>query len=92
MLVLLFFMRKRLGGLENKRVMNGLLSALFGGGTMALALWGWLQLTSTASAWLSALGGIAVGGVVYLAVLLLLRVPELKTALLGIKSKLIKSI
>jgi putative peptidoglycan lipid II flippase len=89
--VLLIFMRRRLSGLEGGRVLNGLVKALVGGGVMALALWGWLKLTAGMSPWLTALGGIAAGGVVYLLMLMLLRVPELRMARDGIKRRFLKS-
>jgi putative peptidoglycan lipid II flippase len=89
--VLLIYMSRRLSGLEGERVLNGLVKALVGGGVMALALWGWLRLTVELSPWLTALGGIAVGGVVYLLMLILLRVPELRMARDGIKRRLLKS-
>ena len=91
MAVLLAFMRRRLSGLEGGRIMNGLLQALIAGGVMAAALWGWLKLAAGFSPWVSALCGIALGGMVYLVVLALLRVPEVKTAAGAIKKRLMKS-
>jgi putative peptidoglycan lipid II flippase len=76
MIALLFVMRRRLGGLEGRRVWSGLARATAGGAIMALVLWGWIDRTSGGSAWLVALGGILLGGGVYGSLLLLLRVPE----------------
>lgn len=96
MFALLLFMRKRLLGLEGKKVLNGLLSALIAGGLMALALWGWMRLTAQwtisrgLSNWVIALGGIAVGVLVYGLTLVLLRVPEIKQVFEGIKRRLVK--
>ena len=93
---LLFVMRKRLSGLEGTQVLKGLLHALVAGGLMALALWGWMRLTAQwtisrgLSNWIIALGGIAVGVLVYGLVLVLLRVPEVKMVLGIVKRRLFK--
>ena len=73
---LLFFMRRRLMGIEGRRVFAGFAQALCAGGVMALALWGWLGVTKASSSWLTALGGIVIGGLAYGLMLFLLRVPE----------------
>lgn len=94
---LLVFMRRRLSGLEGKRVLDGLIKAVIAGGFMALALWGWMHVsaiwttTGEISIWVVALGGVAVGVVVYGMALIALRVPELKLALDGIKRRLSKN-
>jgi len=93
---LLFVMRKRLSGLGGGHVLKGLFYALVAGGLMALALWGWIRLTAQwtisrgLSNWVVALGGIAVGGLVYGLSLVLLRVPEIKQVFEGIKRRLVK--
>ena len=94
--VLLFFMRRRLSGLEGLRVLKGLLQALVAGGLMALALWGWMRLTAQwtisrgLSIWVTALGGIAVGGLVYVIALILLRVPEVKMVVGAVNQRLFR--
>jgi len=88
--VLLIFMRRRLTGLEGRHVLNGLVKALAAAGVMALALWGWMRATAGASAWLVALGGMLVGVLVYVLMLALLRVPELKLAWITVKRRLLK--
>jgi len=96
MSVLLVFMRRRLSGLGGKKVLNGLVTALIAGGVMALALLGWMRLTvrlnagSSALPWVTALGGIAVGVVVYAVVLVAMRVPETKLVMDGLKRRLRK--
>ena len=87
---LLIFMRRRLTGLEGRHVLNGLVKALAAAGVMTLALWGWMRATAGASAWLVALGGMLVGALVYVLMLALLRVPELKLAWVGTKRRLLK--
>ena len=76
--VLLFCMRRKLSGLEGRKSLSGLLQALFAGGVMSFALWGWLAITSGLPNWLTALGGIAVGGLTYVISLVVLRAPEVK--------------
>ena len=93
---LLFFMRRRLSGLEGKHVLKGLLQALIAGGSVALALWGWIEfcgrltLSSNAAPWVTALGGIAAGVLVYGLVLVLLRVPEVKMVVGAVNKRLFK--
>ena len=86
--VLLFFMRRKLSGLEGSKVLNGIAKALAAGGLMSLALWGWMSLTADLSVWVVALGGVAIGILVYIMGLWILRVPELKMVL-QIGSKLL---
>jgi hypothetical protein len=57
---------------------------------MTLALWGWLTLTRDSSVWLVALGGVAVGFLVYALVLMLLRVPEVRMLFESVKKRLAK--
>jgi len=87
--VLLFFMRRRLSGLEGGRVLNGLWKALAAGGAMTAAIWGWVLVTSKSGSWLVTLGGIAAGALVYGVVLILLRTPEISKAIEFLKRKLI---
>jgi len=87
--VLLFFMRRRLSGLEGGRVLNGLWKTIAAGGAMTAVLWGWVLATSEAGSWLITLGGIAIGALVYGVVLILLRTPEINKAIEFLKRKLI---
>jgi putative peptidoglycan lipid II flippase len=95
MSALLFIMRRRLSGLEGKRTLTGALQALLAGGIMALALWGWQllaggwHLSGSQTAWVTALGGIALGVVVYILMLLLLRTPELTMLITSLKRRLL---
>ena len=75
---LFIFMRRRLNGIEGKSIADGAwrvgLSAL----GMAIGLWFWIQASGSLNRWLVALGGVAVGGVVYLLAVAVLKVPEIK--------------
>ena len=90
MAALLVSMRRRLSGLEGRRLVSGVTQALLAGGVMSLALWGWLTLTRGSSVWLVALGGVAVGSLVYGLMLVVLRVPETKMLYASIKKRLLK--
>ena len=85
---LLFFMRRRLSGLEGRNVLNGAWKALLAGGFMSAVLWGWVWLTGRAGNWLITLGGMAVGILVYTMGLLVLRTPELARVLGFVRRKL----
>ncbi len=73
-------MRRRLGGLEGRRILNGLGKALLAVLGMSLALVGWLALSAGWYCGVVALGGAALGGAVYFALLALLRTDELAQA------------
>jgi putative peptidoglycan lipid II flippase len=75
-LALLWLMRRRLNGLEEGRLLSGLGQAALASALMGLAIWAWLGWAATQPLWLSALGGIALGGLVYAPGVWLLRVPE----------------
>jgi putative peptidoglycan lipid II flippase len=80
---LVIFMRQKLGGLQGQRIIKGTLQALFAASIMGLFIWGWLELTSGQPAWLTGIGGVIIGGLVYTLVIFLLKVPEMQ-ALLGV--------
>jgi putative peptidoglycan lipid II flippase len=75
---LLFFMRKRLGGLQLKIIGKGVFKAAIATTMMSLALWGWLKLSTGYSVVWVALGGLAVGVILYLVMMILLKVPEME--------------
>ncbi len=86
MVGLLILMRRRLKGLDGAATLRGISKAALAALAMFLAVWVWTVLAAGASAWMIALFGIAIGGVVYVLVVLALRVPEgyaLGSVLLG---------
>jgi putative peptidoglycan lipid II flippase len=87
MVGLLWFMRKRLGGLEGKRIWSGILKAGLSGGLMAIAIWGWFSLTRNSSIWILGAGGILIGLAVYTAVLWMLKTSELKQIYQVVRSR-----
>lgn len=62
---LLIFIRRRLGGLESRSVLDGVSRALIAALGMTLALWGWLSFASSQPAWLATAGGVLLGCAVY---------------------------
>jgi putative peptidoglycan lipid II flippase len=65
MIGLLILMRRRLSGLEGKRVFTGAAKAGVATLAMSLVLWGWLNWMGTQPAWLLGGAGVLIGGAVY---------------------------
>lgn len=82
-LTLFLLMRRRLNGIEGRTIAKGLGAAALASAGMVCSLAAWLQARPILPTAVTALGGVAVGGAVYLLGLLLLRVPELRS-LLGV--------
>ncbi|QYK50660.1 MAG: murein biosynthesis integral membrane protein MurJ [Anaerolineales bacterium] len=88
MLVLLWLMRGRLGGLEESRLLGGAGQSALASLAMLAALLGWLATAAARPLWLQAAGGIAIGLAVYAAAAWLLRVPELASVLAQARARL----
>ncbi|MCW5873240.1 MAG: murein biosynthesis integral membrane protein MurJ [Anaerolineales bacterium] len=88
MLILLWLMRGRLGGLEEGRLLRGAGQSALASAAMLAALWGWLGASSAQPLWLQAAGGVAIGALVYAAAAWLLRVPELAGVLAQMRNRL----
>lgn len=86
--VLLVLMRRRLGSLEGRTVLSMLFKAGLAVAGMSLALWGWLTALDAQPAGLVALGGVMLGGLVYLALLAALRVPEVRRGVQFVRGRL----
>lgn len=80
--------RKRLGGIEGKHIAQGLAYASIAGLGMSLALGLWIPLTGGMNRWLVGLGGVAMGGIVYLGISLALKVPEMQSIIQIVKRRL----
>jgi putative peptidoglycan lipid II flippase len=76
-------MRRRLHGIQGRSILSGFLRCAGASFGMGIALWVWLQGTAGMPSWVIALGGVVLGGFVYLVGVLLLRVPEVQ-AIAGI--------
>ncbi len=88
MLVLMVLLSRRLGGLEGRRTLSALGQAGCGGLVMSLCLLAWLRLGGQMPDWLLVLGGALLGGLVYVGVLALLRVPEMGTVWAVVRRRL----
>lgn len=75
---LFIFMRRRLNGIEGKFLADGFVRCAVATLGMALGLWFWVQATGGMNRWIVALGGVAVGGIIYLAAVLGMKVPEIR--------------
>lgn len=78
MAALLWWMRGRLRGLGLRRVWPGVWRTALATAAMTAALLPWLGATAGRSPWLVGLGGVALGGAVFAAAAVALRVPELR--------------
>ena len=76
MIALLVVMRRRLGGLEGRRVLGTLVKALAGSLLLYAAVRFWLVFAY--DRWLAGLGGVAIGLVLYGAAMVVLKVEELR--------------
>ncbi len=74
--ILLWIMRGRLGGLEGKHILTGTLKSILAVAAMSGAIVWWLNYAAGRSVWLVGLGGITIGGAIYAALMLILRVGE----------------
>ncbi len=75
---LLYYMRKRIGGLHLKVIGSGMAKAALATGAMSGALLVWMWLMKTSANWLVAIAGVLVGALVYLAVMAAVKAPELQ--------------
>ena len=85
---LIILMRKRLRGIEGGRILQGALKGIIATAIMGLALWAWLGYFGNRSAWIVGAGGIAVGGIIYGVMMLILRVQEVRDVLTIARRKL----
>jgi len=88
---LFIFMHKRLNGIEGKSILDGAWRVGLAGLGMAIGLLLWIQITGGMNRWLVALGGVAIGGVVYLLGVVILKVPEVQQVFGVIKRRLLRN-
>jgi putative peptidoglycan lipid II flippase len=75
---LFIFMRRRLKGIEGSYVARGFVACGVAALGMGIGLWLWIQATDSLTRWIVALGGVAIGGIIYGVGVILLRVPEIQ--------------
>lgn len=88
---LLVVIRRRLNGIEGGRIAQGFGASALAASAMGLALCAWVQFSSAWGTWLSALGGVVIGGGIYALGLWSLRVPELAFVVRVIRNRLTRS-
>lgn len=81
--------RRRLNGIEGGYVARGFAACALATLGMATGLWVWMQLGESLPPWARALGGIALGALVYGAGTLALRIPEVYTLIRAVARRLI---
>ncbi len=79
--VLFFLMRRRLGGINGAEIARGTVKISVAALGMGLSLMAWMQLTGSLPPWMTGLGGVAAGGVVYCLGVVLLKIPEVERVL-----------
>lgn len=77
-MALFVFMHKRLNGIEGRFLADGFSRCATATLAMALGLWFWIQAAGEMNRWIVSLGGVALGGVIYLLAVLILKVPEIQ--------------
>jgi putative peptidoglycan lipid II flippase len=88
MVGLLLIMRRRLDGLQGRSLLLAAGQGALAAALMSLSLWGWLAISAGQPAWQVALGGLAIGAVVYATVILAVGVPEGRRVVAALRRRL----
>ena len=88
MIGLWIWMRRRLVGLQESRILHTLRQSALASLLMGAGLWGWLSLSRDLTAWMVLPVGVAAGGSLYGLGLLLQGTPELRQVLDWLKRRL----
>jgi putative peptidoglycan lipid II flippase len=75
---LVYYMRRRLGGMQGSLILKGSLQAVAGALAMSVGLGLWLGQKNDPPVWLSALGGVAIGAAIYAMAMWTLGVKEVR--------------
>ena len=75
---LFIFMRKRLNGIDGRSIADGAWRVSLSALGMAIGLMVWTQVTGGMNRWLVALGGVALGSILYGLGVVLFKVPEVQ--------------
>jgi putative peptidoglycan lipid II flippase len=85
---LLYLMRKRLGGLEGRYILMGTIKSLIAAFIMGIGLMIWINSTQHLGAWAIALGGIVLGGLIFLMMSFLFRIREVRVGLEYLRNRI----
>jgi len=88
---LFIVMRRRLDGIEGRRIAKGFGASVLAAAAMGLGLFAWLEFSSGWGTWLPALGGVVIGAAIYTLAIWALRVPELAFIVRGVKRRLTRN-
>ncbi|MHB8191679.1 MAG: murein biosynthesis integral membrane protein MurJ [Bellilinea sp.] len=86
--VLIMILQRRLKGLEGRVIWDAALKAAAASVVMGLGLWGWLVVSAQMVTWLVVLLGVAIGGLIYILIIALLKVPELAQGMAALQRRL----
>ena len=86
-ILLMILMRKRLNGLNGKNIAQGFWQASLSALGMGIALLWWRENQAESSAWIIALGGLVIGGIVYLLGVWILKVREVQDIFAFVQKK-----
>jgi putative peptidoglycan lipid II flippase len=84
---LFLVMRGRLNGIEGKYIGRGFAACALASLGMGVGLWLWTQAAGDLMRWVVALGGVALGGIIYGMGVFALRVPEVQILVNGIRRR-----
>jgi putative peptidoglycan lipid II flippase len=83
-------MRQRLHGIEGNYLARGFAACVLASLGMGAGLWFWTQAAGSLNPWVVALGGVALGGIIYGMAVLVLRVPEIQVLIQAITRRLVR--
>jgi putative peptidoglycan lipid II flippase len=87
--LLAYLMRRRLGSLEGKVILEGMMKAALASLAMGICLWGWMTWSAGQPTWLVVGGGVVIGVVVFGVSLSLLKVHEIKFLVGALKRRFV---
>lgn len=88
MLGLLYLMRRRLKGLQERDLLRGIVQSGVASLGMAAAILTWMAFAGEAPAWLNASAGVLLGALVYLGIVWMLGVQEVRSIAVLLRSRL----
>ncbi|MFZ1042629.1 MAG: murein biosynthesis integral membrane protein MurJ [Anaerolineales bacterium] len=88
MTALFILMRRQLKGLDSMNIGRGLLQSALATLLMSAVILGWLHFSSGYSVWIIAPVGIIAGGMIYVAIMFILRVPELGELIKAVRRRM----
>jgi putative peptidoglycan lipid II flippase len=86
---LFLVMRRRLQGIEGNYIARGFAACALASLGMGVGLWLWTQAAEGMASWVVALGGVALGGILYGIGVSLLRVPEIQILINAISRRVV---